>query len=246
MQEIRRKYFGERKKGHSPRPGNIRPANRPPIGRPIRPLTTNRPDFRPRFPDSLFPCFPVRFPGSGPDLVLEKIPEPQTVRPIDNPADRPSHKQTAPQTAPAARRRPGTKKRRPHSFLCGHPVIGYGGASSPRPLFSGDYSSSSFLAAAFLADLASAASMALFRAASPAMSPSVVFSTEALIFFTVDFVATAAARFSAYSAANSARFASSYVRRCERVMRLVAFENSRILKLSLSPVFGVVPSSLTS
>jgi hypothetical protein len=30
VQEIRRKYFGERKKGHSPRPGNIRPANRPP------------------------------------------------------------------------------------------------------------------------------------------------------------------------------------------------------------------------
>ena len=142
VQEIRRKYFGERKKGHSPRPGNIRPANRPPIGRPIRPLTTNRPDFRPRFPDSLFPCFPVRFPGSGPDLVLEKIPEPQTVRPIDNPADspadRPSHKQTAPQTAPAARRRPGTKKRRPHSFLCGHPVIGYGGASSPPVLFSAE------------------------------------------------------------------------------------------------------------
>ena len=97
-----------------------------------------------------------------------------------------------------------------------------------------------------MADLASAASMALFRAASPAMSPSVVFSTEALIFFTVDFVASAAARFSAFSAAISARFASSYVRRCERVMRLVAFENSRILKLSLSPVFGVVPSSLTS
>ena len=43
VQEIRRKYFGERKKGHSPRPGNIRPANRPPTG---------RPDFRPRFPVS--------------------------------------------------------------------------------------------------------------------------------------------------------------------------------------------------
>ena len=104
MQEIRRKYFGERKKGHSPRPGNIRPANRPPTGRPIRPLTTNRPDFRPRFPDSpiprfpdsLFPCFPVRFPGSGPDLVLEKIPEPQTVRPID----RAPRKLFAPQTVP--------------------------------------------------------------------------------------------------------------------------------------------------
>ncbi len=56
---------------------------------------------------------------------------------------------------------------------------------------------------------ASAASMALFRAARPAMSPRVVFSTEALIFFTVDFVASAAARFSAFSAAISARRASS-------------------------------------
>ena len=154
MQEIRRKYFGERKKGHSPRPGNIRPANRPPIGRPIRPLTdrTSAPVSRFPFPVSRFPfpCFPVRFPGSGPDLALGKIPKPQTVRPIDrpprkqttpqtdHPADRPPRRQTAPQTAPAARRRPGTKKRRPHSFLCGHPVIGYGGASSPPVLFSAE------------------------------------------------------------------------------------------------------------
>lgn len=64
----------------------------------------------------------------------------------------------------------------------------------------GSYSLSSFLAAA---------SMALFRAARPAMSPSVVFSTEALIFFTVDFVASAAARFSAFSAAAASRRASS-------------------------------------
>ena len=64
----------------------------------------------------------------------------------------------------------------------------------------GSYSLSSFLAAA---------SMALFRAARPAMSPSVVFSTEALIFFTVDFVASAAARFSAFSAATASRRASS-------------------------------------
>ena len=63
-----------------------------------------------------------------------------------------------------------------------------------------NYFSSSFLAAA---------SMALFRAARPAMSPSVVFSTEALIFFTVDFVASAAARFSAFSAATASRRASS-------------------------------------
>ena len=158
MQEIRRKYFGERKKGHSPRPGNIRPANRPPIGRPIRPLTTNRPDFRPRFPDSPIPrfpdspipCFPVSLSGSPvPALTSSlkrfrsrKLSVPQADRPADNPADspadRPSHKQTAPQTAPAARRRPGTKKRRPHSFLCGHPVIGYGGASSPPVLFSAE------------------------------------------------------------------------------------------------------------
>ena len=116
-----------------------------------------------------------------------------------------------------------------------------------RPaLSSGDYSSVSSLAAAFLAFFASAASMALFRAARPAISPSVVFSTEALIFFTVDFVASAAARFSAFSAATSARLASSYVRRCERVIRLVAFENSITLKSSLSPAFGVVPSSLVS
>ena len=88
--------------------------------------------------------------------------------------------------------------------------------------------------------------MALFRAARPAMSPSVVFSTEALIFFTVDFVASAAARFSAFSAATASLRASSYVRRCERVMRLVAFENSSTLKSSLSPAFGVVPSAFTS
>ena len=55
----------------------------------------------------------------------------------------------------------------------------------------------------------SAFSIAAFRAASPAMSPRVVFSTEALIFFTVDFVASAAARFSAFSAAASALRASS-------------------------------------
>ena len=164
MQEIRRKYFGERKKGHSPRPGNIRPANRPPIGRPIRPLTTNRPDFRPRFPDSpiprfpdsLFPCFPVRFPGSGPDLVLEKIPEPQTVRPIDNPADspadspadRPSHKQTAPQTnrpADSSRRAPPSrhKKKTPAQFPVrasgyrirrGHPPVLFSAEITLRPL----------------------------------------------------------------------------------------------------------------
>ena len=78
------------------------------------------------------------------------------------------------------------------------------------------------------------------------MSPSVVFSTEALIFFTVDFVASAAARFSAFSAATASRRASSYVRRCDSVMRLVAFENSSTLNASVSPAFGVVPSSLTS
>ncbi|MDE6069377.1 MAG: hypothetical protein K2F92_00640 [Alistipes sp.] len=55
---------------------------------------------------------------------------------------------------------------------------------------------------------ASAASMALFRAARPAMSPRVVFSTAALIFLTVDFVASAAARFSAFSAATASLRAS--------------------------------------
>ena len=54
----------------------------------------------------------------------------------------------------------------------------------------------------------SAFSIAAFRAARPAISPRVVFSTEALIFFTVDFVASAAARFSAFSAAISAFLAS--------------------------------------
>ena len=54
----------------------------------------------------------------------------------------------------------------------------------------------------------SAFSIAAFRAAKPAISPRVVFSTEALIFFTVDFVASAAARFSAFSAAISAFLAS--------------------------------------
>ena len=168
MQEIRRKYFGERKKGHSPRPGNIRPANRPPIGRPIRPLTdrTSAPVSRfpfpvsrfpfPCFPVSLFPCFPVRFPGSGPDLVLEKIPEPQTVRPIDNPADspadspadRPSHKQTAPQTnrpADSSRRAPPSrhKKKTPAQFPVrasgyrirrGHPPVLFSAEITLRPL----------------------------------------------------------------------------------------------------------------
>lgn len=56
---------------------------------------------------------------------------------------------------------------------------------------------------------ASAASMALFRAARPAMSPRVVFSTAALIFLTVDFVASAAARFSAFSAATASLRTSS-------------------------------------
>lgn len=76
------------------------------------------------------------------------------------------------------------------------PSAALGSGSLPQ----GSYSFSSFLAAA---------SMALFRAARPAMSPSVVFSTEALIFFTVDFVASAAARFSAFSAAAASRRASS-------------------------------------
>ena len=137
MQEIRRKYFGERKKGHSPRPGNIRPANRPPIGRPIRPLTdrTSAPVSRFPFPVSRFPfpCFPVRFPGSGPDLALGKIPKPQTVRPIDrpprkqttpqtdHPANRPPRRQTAPQTnrpADSSRRAPPSrhKKKTPAQF----------------------------------------------------------------------------------------------------------------------------------
>ena len=53
-----------------------------------------------------------------------------------------------------------------------------------------------------------AASIASLSSARPAMSPSVVFSTEALIFFIEDLVASAEAFFSAACSARSARLAS--------------------------------------
>ena len=55
-------------------------------------------------------------------------------------------------------------------------------------------------------------SIAAFNSAKPAMSPKVVFSIEALTFLIEDLVASAAARFSAFSAAICSRFASSKIR----------------------------------
>ncbi len=73
-------------------PGNIRPANRPPTG---------RPDFRPRFPVSLSGSpVPALTSSLEKDSGAANWPShrqsaTQTVRPADSPADRPSHKQTA-------------------------------------------------------------------------------------------------------------------------------------------------------